>query len=856
MSLIRIGESLHCHIPSVRDSARRWLSGDALDREASRRHLTTLVQTQVAAGADYLDVNVDDFLAEEGIGREGTLELLSHILNLIDEYGRGIPPCIDSSDPAILEWGLADYYRRSRDRAAPLLNSVTVNRLDTLELRRRFPFAVIGMLLERAGDATGFTDIAGPEVYHETASAIFDKARAAGFTADEVYFDPTVGPLGADMVGFTKRTFEGIRIIRSDAGMKGVHVCLGLSNCSDGLPRRLAVNRAYLRIAMEYGVDAAICDAGQISGTDLVDGKILRLIRKIATGEATDPLTLLVDFAQGHPKSSPPARRAPLDDAFGAALAARGGKPALLLEMAPVETNVDQILTMAEEARDTPFSFAITDTPSGNRTPGPDTIALEVGRIMGRQPIVNLSCKSADRNGLIQRALGLYHQGLRHFFAVTGDYPASGRPCFDLDSVNLLLTLNCLRRGLDYPSLMPRPRGRLDGIVTGAAISPFKYSEADVWGQYLKLGKKRAAGAGYFITQLGYDVRKFQELKLYMRRAGMGDAPVLGMVYYMTPQVLKVLSRVHVAGVVIPEDLKRKYQDRLVPATERKRLQRLSFAELAEHQRAISVRRAALLIDILTRGLDYRGIDLAGAPDVATAVEIVELAAQLQSRDWRESYAEFRAGDGDRELQLSPEDAFYLFPEGGDGLLDDDAFQRGDRSGYVPASSAMRRLHQFFFEAHRGLNGLLKWGFDGTPDSGTARLLTLAEQALKSVSLGCEMCGDCRIADLQFMCPEPTRGCSKRLLNGPCAGSDINGMCEVDSERRCYWGRVIEAALRDGGLGDLARIQPPKDPQLQHTSSWRSEVLGLCPPVLELFSPPADATPGDGARFLVAEEGR
>ena len=51
MALIRIGEALHCHIPSVQDSARRWLCGDALDREAGQRHLVKLVRDQIASNA-------------------------------------------------------------------------------------------------------------------------------------------------------------------------------------------------------------------------------------------------------------------------------------------------------------------------------------------------------------------------------------------------------------------------------------------------------------------------------------------------------------------------------------------------------------------------------------------------------------------------------------------------------------------------------------------------------------------------------------------------------------------------------------------------------------------------------------
>lgn len=836
MSLIRIGEALHCHIPAVRESGRRWLQGDALDREAGERHLRKLVQDQAAAGADYLDVNVDDFLVEEGLGREGALRLMEHVLLLIQRCGQGLPPCIDSSDPVILEWGLQFYHELSGGQRPPLVNSVTASRLGILGLRRRLPFSVVCMLLERVGDSGGgFTDIAGPEVYHETARFLFDQARQAGFAPGEIFFDPTVGPLGADVVGYTRRTFEGIRSIRSDPQMAGVHVCLGLSNCSDGLPRRLAINRAYLRIAVEYGVDAAILDAVQMRGDDKVDGRILALIRRVVEDQEADALSLLVDYAQGHPRPQVAARRAPLPDAFGRALADPGA-PVHILEMAPAEDSVDQILEMAEQARHTPFTFSVTDTPGGHRVPGPDTIGLEVGRIMGRQPIVNLSCKSSDRVGLTQRVLALYRQGLRHFFAVTGDYSFEGRASFDLDAVSLLLNLECLRRGLDFPSLLPRG-GALEGLTAGAAVSPFKYAEPDLWGQYLKLWKKRRAGAAYFITQLGFDLRKFHELRLYLQRAGMGQVPAIGMVYFLTPQFLKILNRVHVAGAVIPEDLKKKYQGRLLPKEERGRVQRLGFAELAEHQRRFSIRRAALLADVLVRGLGYRGVDLAGFTCMDDALEVLETVKELEQRPWRESGEEFGAGDERGEMRLAPEGGFYLFPEGGDGLLADGPFQRADRSAYQAPSRAMEWLHRAFFRKGEGLYDLLEWTVSCPADSARLQLLTCAEQVIKGLSLGCELCGDCRIAALSYCCPEPSRGCAKRLLNGPCGGADPQGNCEVHPQRRCYWNRVMEGALLSDGLEALYPIQFPKDPALHHTSSWRNEVLGLRPEPLDLGRP-------------------
>lgn len=845
MSLIRIGESLHCHIPSVQTSARRWLTGDAIDREAGERHLQHLVHSQIAAGADFLDVNVDDFLGQSDVGSTGARNLMAHILSLIHRYGEGVPPCIDSSDPEMLEFGLMHYHEVLRGQNLPLVNSITVNRLELLSLHANLPYAVVGMLLEQAGSdsATGFTDIADAAVYHETARALFDSARDAGLKAEQVYFDPTVGPLGADMVGYTKRTFEGIRRIREDPDMTGAHVVLGLSNCSDGLPRRLSINRAYLRLAIEYGVDAAICDVEKITGQDLCDPRLLKLIRSIASGEATDALSLLVDYAQSQPRSPAAPTRKDIPDPFGEALA-DPEKKVFLLELAPSEPGLDQMFQLAETARDTDWIFTITDTPGGNRTPGPDTLALEVARLSGRQPIMNLSCKSDDRNALIRRALALYHQGLHHFFAVTGDYPTGGRPVFDLDAVSLTMALDSLRRGLEFPDLMPRPGGALSQMRIGAAVSPFKYREADVWGQYLKAWKKRAAGADFFITQLGYDVAKFQEFKMWMARADMGGVPVIPMVYFLTPQFLRVLNRVHVAGAVVPEDLKKKYQGRLGPKSELRRLRRLGFTELAEYQKRMAVRRAALLSHILLDGLDCKGIDLAGVTSLDDAKAVRDELDSLAARDWRESWEEYRDADGESSMDLSAsDDPFYLFPHGEDGLLRDEAIQKADRKGYIPVDASMQRLHRWYFEPDKRLNGMLQWMVGGEEEGLRMRLSNLLEGGLKTAQLGCEMCGDCRIAELAYLCPEPTRGCAKRLLNGPCAGADLAGNCEVDPDRPCYWGRVLEAQLLDGGLAPLQSLQPPKDPKLAHTSSWRNEVLGRTAQSFDAGSLPEVAQP-------------
>ena len=398
------------------------------------------------------------------------------------------------------------------------------------------------------------------------------------------------------------------------------------------------------------------------------------------------------------------------------------------------------------------------------------------------------------------------------------------------------MALSGLQRGLDFPSLMPHSGEPLTELFKGAAVSPFKYLEPDLWGQYLKLWKKRTAGADYFITQVGWDVKKFQELKLFMNRTGMADVPVLGSVFVMRMRLVSVLYRACVPGMVIPDDLNGKFLGRLLPKRERSRIRKMNFVDFTTWQNRMSHRRSALLADILIRGFGYRGIDLAGVMDADEALTILEMIQELKSQDWRESYAEYREGNDEREMQFAPEDAFYLFPEGEDALLTDGPIQSADRGDYPQTSRGMTYLHRKFFEEGTAGYGLLKWAVGRPEGSGLERVMARAEQRIKTRSLGCEMCGDCRIADLQFLCPEPTSGCAKKLTNGPCGGADADGFCEVYPERRCYWGEVIERALQNGEMDQLAKFHLPKNPRLDNTSSWRNEVLGLCEKPLDLGS--------------------
>ena len=72
----------------------------------------------------------------------------------------------------------------------------------------------------------------------------------------------------------------------------------------------------------------------------------------------------------------------------------------------------------------------------------------------------------------------------------------------------------------------------------------------------------------------------------------------------------------------------------------------------------------------------------------------------------------------------------------------------------------------------------------------------------------CSCCGNCELATFGGICPI-TR-CAKRLLNGPCGGSQ-DGKCEVNPETDCAWQLIIQRLYRLGQMNNLRTYIPAKN---------------------------------------------
>ena len=85
----------------------------------------------------------------------------------------------------------------------------------------------------------------------------------------------------------------------------------------------------------------------------------------------------------------------------------------------------------------------------------------------------------------------------------------------------------------------------------------------------------------------------------------------------------------------------------------------------------------------------------------------------------------------------------------------------------------------------------------------------------------CLVCGNCGLGVFGAICPV-TR-CSKKLLNGPCGGSQ-KGKCEVNPETECAWQLIIDRLTALGQLNNLRTYIPPKNWKTSHSGGPRKLV--------------------------------
>ena len=196
---------------------------------------------QIQAGADALDVNC-------GPASKNQVSDIAWLAEVIQEV-TDKPLALDSSKPAVIEAGL----KAIKNKA--IINSTTADqeKLSVLvPLAKRHNAKLIGISISNKGIPRN------KDQRLELAATIVAFCAEADFPIQDLYLDPIVLPVNVAQPQM-KDILEAIhefKIISDPAP----NTIVGLSNVSQGTCSRSLVNRAFLTMAVAWGLDAAILD--------------------------------------------------------------------------------------------------------------------------------------------------------------------------------------------------------------------------------------------------------------------------------------------------------------------------------------------------------------------------------------------------------------------------------------------------------------------------------------------------------------------------------------------------------------------------------------------------------------------
>ena len=209
--------------------------------------LQSWARRQAEAGATYLDVNLGAVSSDP-----------ADMCWMIEAVQQAVetPICIDTNKPAILAEAI------KAARPGMLINSTTAaeEKLDVMmPIAAEHDASIIGLAM----DATGTPKNVDQRVAN--AGMILAKAMELGMEPTRVFLDPMAMPLKY-MQEQADKVLEAIRqfMLFSDPAP---HVVCGLSNISSGTTHKSLINRTFLVMAINSGLDAAICD---VIDTELV----------------------------------------------------------------------------------------------------------------------------------------------------------------------------------------------------------------------------------------------------------------------------------------------------------------------------------------------------------------------------------------------------------------------------------------------------------------------------------------------------------------------------------------------------------------------------------------------------------
>lgn len=222
------------------NGTRKKIKAAIAERNAD--YIARLAHKQDVAGAAFIDCNPGTV----GVQEVADLVWLVETVQAATQK----PISFDSPNDAAVHAGIEAY----TGSALGMINSITLEterKAKMLPLIQDTKMNVVALAL----DDSGMPCRAGQR--EEIAKRLIDTLVDAGLPPERIFLDPIIAPVGTqpEVAGHILQAVAAIREYSSKS-----HITAGLSNISFGLPARKLLNRTFLTLAINAGMDSAIMD--------------------------------------------------------------------------------------------------------------------------------------------------------------------------------------------------------------------------------------------------------------------------------------------------------------------------------------------------------------------------------------------------------------------------------------------------------------------------------------------------------------------------------------------------------------------------------------------------------------------
>ncbi|MFD0933887.1 methionine synthase [Methylobacterium trifolii] len=297
-----------------------------------------VARDQVAAGAQIIDVNMDEGLLDSE-------KAMVEFLNLVaaePDIAR-VPVMVDSSKFHVIEAGLKCI------QGKPIVNSISMKEgvekfVHDAKICRSYGAAVVVMAFDEQGQADSFERKV--EICTRAYKVLTEQV---GFPPEDIIFDPNIFAVATGIEehnGYGVAFIEATRTIRET--LPHAHISGGVSNLSFAFrgnePVREAMHAVFLYHCIQAGMDMGIVNAGQLSVYDEIRPELRELCEDVVLNRRDDSTERLLEAAERF-KTGGDAKARVAD------LTWREASVAKRIEHALVNGITEYILADTEEAR-------------------------------------------------------------------------------------------------------------------------------------------------------------------------------------------------------------------------------------------------------------------------------------------------------------------------------------------------------------------------------------------------------------------------------------------------------------------------------------------------------------------------